>query len=385
MNKFIFASIVCALFAVGGSVLPCSLSHAVLFGVSLCGFLVTLLAIPFCKDKFTQVGISGKDINKINRSAPNYAELKAQAPDVPESQGFIVGAVYICCVVFCQPFLKDMMGPLFAGVLSISMALMIGFGDDVLDIRWRWKIILSAFSVAPLILAYDGTTDLIIPSGIASLLGIPNVWHLGLLYRVCICLIVIFCTNSINMHAGVNGLEVGQSVVISIFIAIYDCIEIVSGRDTGSYHELSLFLVIPFIASSLGLMYHNWYPSAVFVGDSFTYFAGMALSVCGVLGHFTKTLFLFFIPQLINFVLSLPQLFGFIPCPRHRLPNFNIKTNKLEAVWPPHYTLLNLWLKIFGPRTERTLSFEMIVFQVICCSIALGIRYSPLSYLFDGE
>jgi UDP-N-acetylglucosamine--dolichyl-phosphate N-acetylglucosaminephosphotransferase len=66
----------------------------------------------------------------------------------------------------------------------------------------------------------------------------------------------------------------------------------------------------------------NRYPSRVFVGDTYTYFAGMTLAVTGILGHFSKTLMLFFIPQFINFFISLPQLFGFIPCPRHRLPKY---------------------------------------------------------------
>ena len=33
------------------------------------------------------------------------------------------------------------------------------------------------------------------------------------------------------------------------------------------------------------------------MGDTFTLFAGMALAVAGVLGHFSETLLLFFIPQ----------------------------------------------------------------------------------------
>ena len=71
-------------------------------------------------------------------------------------------------------------------------------------------------------------------------------------------------------------------------------------------------------------------PARCFVGDTFTYSAGVtfaAVSVresghrqVGIFGHFTKSLLLFFLPQLLNFLLSLPQLFGIIPCPRHRLP-----------------------------------------------------------------
>lgn len=32
-------------------------------------------------------------------------------------------------------------------------------------------------------------------------------------------LLAVFCTNSINIHAGINGLEVGQTVVISCAVS----------------------------------------------------------------------------------------------------------------------------------------------------------------------
>lgn len=68
------------------------------------------------------------------------------------------------------------------------------------------------------------------------------------------------------------------------------------------------------------------YPSEVFVGDTFTYFAGMVFAVAGIMGHFSETLLLFFLPQIINFVYSIPQLLKIVPCPRHRLPKFDPET-----------------------------------------------------------
>jgi UDP-N-acetylmuramyl pentapeptide phosphotransferase/UDP-N-acetylglucosamine-1-phosphate transferase len=35
------------------------------------------------------------------------------------------------------------------------------------------------------------------------------------------------------------------------------------------------------------------------VGDTFTYFAGMTIAVAGILGHFSETLLLFLMPQMI--------------------------------------------------------------------------------------
>ena len=48
----------------------------------------------------------------------------------------------------------------------------------------------------------------------------------------------------------------------------------------------------------------------------------MAFSVVGIQAHFSKTLLLFFLPQIFNFLLSCPQLFGLVPCPRHRVPRY---------------------------------------------------------------
>ena len=144
---------------------------------------------------------------------------------------------------------------------------------------------------------------------------------------------------------------------------------------------LSVVLLVPFIAVSAALLRHNWYPSRVFVGDTYTYFAGITLAVTAILGHFSKTVLLFFVPQLLNFVLSLPQLLGVVPCPRHRLPRLNKATGKLEAV-RSHFTLLNLALFLLGPMSERRLCLLVILFQCLCSVVAFLIRFYLSTWLF---
>lgn len=102
-------------------------------------------------------------------------------------------------------------------------------------------------------------------------------------------------------------------------------------------HLFSLSLMLPLVGTCAGLLAWNRYPALVFVGDTFCYFAGQALACAGVLGHFSKTLLLFFLPQVFNFLLSCPQLFGFVPCPRHRVPRVHAETLALYpsmAVFP---------------------------------------------------
>jgi UDP-N-acetylglucosamine--dolichyl-phosphate N-acetylglucosaminephosphotransferase len=111
--------------------------------------------------------------------------------------------------------------------------------------------------------------------------------ELGMFYKLYMLLLAIFCTNSINIYAGINGLEAGQSFVIGLSVLIHNLLELDSKY--ANQHLFSIVFIMPFISTTLGLLYYNVYPSQVFVGDTFTYFAGMTLAVVGILGQFSKT------------------------------------------------------------------------------------------------
>ena len=146
-------------------------------------------------------------------------------------------------------------------------------------------------------------------------------------------------------------------------------------------HLISISFLLPFLMSTLALLKYNKYPSKVFVGDTFCYFAGMTFAMAGILGHYSKTMLLFFIPQILNFLISLPQLFGFVKCPRHRLPKYNPKEDVLECV-NNHHTLINLALWFLGPTHEKDLATILIVLQIISCAFAFYVRYHVSSLFF---
>jgi len=98
-------------------------------------------------------------------------------------------------------------------------------------------------------------------------------------------LLSTFSTNSINILAGVNGLEVGQALVIALSVALNDAMylpvwpriafgqpgqvgELVlleggpilrrGSEELIQRHLLSLYFMGPLIGVCLGLLYHNW-------------------------------------------------------------------------------------------------------------------------------
>lgn len=69
-------------------------------------------------------------------------------------------------------------------------------------------------------------------------------------------MLAVFCTNAINILAGINGLEVGQSLIIACSILIFNSIELCLGHQIDS-HKFSIYLMLPFLAVSLALWKYN--------------------------------------------------------------------------------------------------------------------------------
>lgn len=348
------------------AIIPCIL-------LAIGAFVTAYKIIPSVAVMTAAAGMSGKDLNKRD------------GKQIPEGLGLVTGTVFLVFVILFQVLqsFQDRIESLVeynAALTSICFMLLLGFSDDVLNLRWRYKLVLPAVATLPLLVAYAGGTAVVVPIPLRSILG--AVIELGILYKAYLLFLAIFCTNSINILAGINGLEVGQSFVIACAVVTHNLIEIhlkITPTSTLN-HTFSLFFMLPFIATTSALWCYNWFPSRVFVGDTFTYFSGMCFAVVAILCHFSKTLLLFFIPQIFNFVYSLPQLFHIIPCPRHRIPKYNDNTGKLHPT--PNLTILNLLLNVFGPMTERRLCITMIIVQDICCIIGFVIRYYVASYFF---
>eukprot|EP01111_Echinosteliopsis_oligospora_P011606 TRINITY_DN3869_c0_g1_i1.p1 TRINITY_DN3869_c0_g1~~TRINITY_DN3869_c0_g1_i1.p1 ORF type:complete len:384 (+),score=53.77 TRINITY_DN3869_c0_g1_i1:101-1252(+) len=345
--------------------------------LSIGGFALAYKLIPSIAAMTSSANMTGRDLNKRDRKA------------LPESLGIATGTVYLICVIIFQVldcFQKRddnttvTLAEYNASLTSICFMLLLGFSDDVLNLRWRYKLFLPMIASLPLLVSYAGGTAVVVPIPFRFIFG--SVLELGIIYKIYLLLLAIFCTNSINILAGINGLEVGQSFVIGCAVITHNLIELlISSNPTVLHaHTFSFFLMTPFVATTISLWLFNWFPSKVFVGDTYTYFAGMCFAVAAIMCHFSKTLLLFFIPQILNFLYSTPQLFGLVPCPRHRIPHFNSKTGNMEAT--PNFTLLNLTLKIFGPMSEKRLCVYLIIFQDICCICAFLIRYYVALYFF---
>ncbi|EAT42795.1 AAEL005705-PA [Aedes aegypti] len=387
--------------------------------ISIGAYFVGLNLIPKMKTMFIAAKLYGTDMNK-----------KSQ-PKIPEAFGVVTGCIFLISLFLFIPvpfvgsfsngnmeeFPHHKFVEFIAAMLSICCMILLGFADDVLNLRWRDKLYLPTIASLPLLMVYYtncNSTTIILPKFVHQFLGTSI--DIGVLYYVYMGMLAVFCTNAINILAGINGLEVCQSLIIAGSIILFNLIELFTGQYRDGY-EFSLYIMLPYAGATLALWKYNRYPSQVFVGDTFNYLSGMTFAVVGILGHFSKTVLLFFIPQIINFIYSVPQLFRFIPCPRHRLPKHDPKTDLLNysktqfrvsdlnvlgklsyfvfkharlirceegqdgVVTCNNFTIINFAILLTGPIKEDKLNRVLIVFQLICTGLALVIRY-PLAHYF---
>ncbi|KAF7791420.1 hypothetical protein EIP86_002436 [Pleurotus ostreatoroseus] len=422
---------------------PLPAFHAAL-GFSVFAFLATAYLVPVLGPTFVKANLKGRDL------------LKTYDTPIPESLGLVCACIYIASLILFIPFAfsdvfvndyenrsrhglvvaefpHQKLSVYLSSLLSLLVATILGFLDDVFDIRWRHKLPIPIIASIPLLMVYyseRGNTNVVVPIPLRWLFG--TLVNLGPLYYLYMSLLSTFSTNSINILAGINGSETSQALVIALSLIVNDLLYLpwpvdfriplyllgsrgeleVGGawsagmaygsRELVERHLFSLYFMLPLVGVCAGFLYHNWYPARAFPGDTLCYVTGMAFAVVGIQAHFSKTLLLFFLPQIFNFILSCPQLFGLVPCPRHRVPRFDKQTgllypSKAEFERKPsplttlvlkvlstlglievsvnsetgrtettNLTILNVFLVRLGPMREDTLVKVLICTQVMC-------------------
>lgn len=403
--------------------------------LSMFGSLMVYSNVERFMHKFVKAGLYGIDLNKPTTKRDSNGQLvrPIQGIKVPEAMGVVSGASYVVVTCAFLPFTTFTPATnvcfleLLAGMMCITCMNFLGFADNVLDLRWRDKLLLPMFAMAPILLVYyihSNETTMLLPFNLGS------IW-LGPAFYIFLAVIVIFCTNAINIYAGVNGLEAGQSVVIALSIVVLNVIQLCrlpEGWILREQHLMSLYIMLPFLGVTCPLLYFNWFPARVFVGDTFCYFAGMSFAVAAILGHFCKTLLLLMVPQWFNFLYSLPQLFHVLPCPRHRMPGFCVDKKLLINSWAcfpddfpegrctsqlqkklglailrllyctgaaqveysddgrvrfTNLTLINLALTCTGPIREDRLTMLLMLAQAICALVCYFIRFRVAHIFYD--
>ena len=185
---------------------------------------LTHAAVVYSRAAFVAHGLSGRDLLKPWTDAR-----------VPECMGLPAAAIYLFVLVLLVPIrylgveaahAPGELAAYLSALLSVHASALLGFVDDVLDVRWRYKLPIPFLASIPMLVVYiasGGATSVVVPAWPATLRTLlGDHVELGALYYVYMLMLATFCTNCINILAGINGVEVGQALVIALSVCLND-------------------------------------------------------------------------------------------------------------------------------------------------------------------
>ena len=172
-------------------------------------------------------------------------------------------------------------------LIGSFVLLIVGMIDDINSIKARYKL-LGQIVASMIVVLYGGLLlkdisffGLYVDFGIFS-------------YPITI-LFILGCINCMNLIDGMDGLAGGIS---SIFFLTIGIIAVIKGQ-----FALATALTFIMFGSTLGFLFHNFYPAKIFMGDSGSMFLGLMIAVITLLGFKSTMMSAIIIPF---FILAVP-------------------------------------------------------------------------------
>jgi len=234
---------------------------------------------------------------------------------------------------------------LLAVLCTVLLTTLIGIADDLIGMRKWLKALLPLIAALPLSAVRAGVSSMRLPF-------IGNV-DFGPFYAlVLVPLGVTGAANAVNMLAGFNGLETGMGLVAMGSLAII-------AANLGA--TTSLVLLLAGIGALLGIIYFNWYPARVFVGDVGTLSIGAIIASAVIVGNFEWAGVVVIVPYALDFLLKAAH--GF---PSRGWWGELGEDGRLHCPEDGPVGLAQLVLRLAGGLHERTLVLILIGLEALC-------------------
>ncbi len=319
-------------------------------------FIVTFLLLPYWIRIAKKSGLVGIDVHKPDKR--KVAELGG----LIAVTGGIIGILsYVAFQVFYYDN-TELIRFIFAAVVSILIAVIIGLVDDILG----WKIglhqyqkaILTVLIALPMMVINAGVSKVYLP-----FLGIVDVAYIYPLLIIPIG--IIGASNGFNLLAGFNGLEAGMGILI---IGTLGYISWITGP---SYATI---IAACMLAALVAFFIFNKYPARVFPGDVLTYPIGTTIAIIAILSNIEKFALILFIPYYLELILKMrsfmqAESFG-------KLQKDGSLTNRYNRWYSLTHIAISLLRKAKGKAYEWEVVLLLLAFECLIALFAIFIHFN---------
>jgi len=287
---------------------------------------------------------------------------KNEKPEIPESGGISIVVGLIVASVLSMIFFPVFLNILIIFLLTIILTGIIGFMDDYIKLRSRYKILLTIFTGLIIFIAIY-IEFITISSPTLPFLGTTR---LTLIYPLLIPIIVAIFANTVNMLEGYNGEGSGTCLIAVCFLFV--CALIWNSAE-------ALILTIMAIAVLIPFFHFNKYPSKIFPGDIGTLSMGVLIACIAIFGSLEVPTLCVLLIHVFNSFYVIFSLRGFFESSEIQIIKADIillEDNRIKAssVKGAALTLPRLILAK-GPLSERELVLNFYAISIICGFFAI--------------
>lgn len=320
-------------------------------GAALTGFILSIFLGKYLIPKLSQLGMYQR-IRKQEEHMGLYP-LHKQKENTPTMGGLIIiFGIIISTLLWCK--LDNIYIFLTLGA-TLGFGV-IGFLDDYLKHIRKKSLGLTMTMKLVLQVVISGLIVFIIYKSdpVGATLKLPFLKHailnLGTFYMIFAILVIIGSSNAVNLTDGLDGLAIGCVIMVTLTFTILSYIT--SHIKISNYlnifflpqaGEVSIFCASIF-GASLGFLWFNSYPAAIFMGDTGALSLGGALGVVAVIIKKEILLFLcggIFVVEAVSVMLQVisykirgRRIFEVAPLHHH----FQLKG------WPESKVVIRLWI-----------------------------------------
>ena len=319
-------------------------------------FVITFLITPKLMKKMQIRKMVGRDVNKKDKR------------EIPEMGGIalVMGfSVAVTAAIGVEKLLSTVQPDVILAVIGVLfMTAFVGLVDDISVLSPKVKVALVFFAALPLVIVHPGSHRVLLPFGFSFTFPYYFYWIILVPFGI------TGAANAINLSAGANGLETGETIIISSFLLL---ISIIKGS------SLSTLLVFAsLIGAALALYYFNRFPAKTFVGDVGTLSMGALIAAGSIIGNI----------QIYGVILLIPAFVDVIFCEIAHEVIYRTERSKRTQVcknpiihedgrlevpkWAQSYDI-RCFIMSRGPISERDLVRKILSFYALSGVIALAL------------
>ncbi|MHA1281340.1 MAG: hypothetical protein ACTSVV_12030 [Promethearchaeota archaeon] len=312
--------------------------------------LITHFSLPYVIKFMHKKGFIGYDIHKNSR------------PAVAESGGIslLIGFTVACLLLLL--FFPILFNEIIIILITVLVAGGIGFIDDRIKLKSRYKMFLTLISGGIIFLGHY-FNFIYIHSPTIPILG---KLRLTIIYPLVAPIIVAVFANTVNMLEGYNGEGSGTILIASFFILI--CAIIWNSVEGLLFSLIVIAILIPFYR-------YNKFPARIFPGDIGTLSLGAMIACIALFGSLEVVVFCALLIHIFNSFYVISSVKGFFESSEIQegkndiilLEDDRIKASdqKDAALTLPRLILAR------GPLTEPELVKNFYAISIICGFFAI--------------